>query len=113
MQGWRRRHDRTEPPDPPAVRRQRRAWDRVVAYSLSPWRALWERGCSYRKGAAVNGTATDIDYASLIVRSVDKDTTAPGGAGCLAWPAAFGVTPAPGVRGGYDVAAPILDKEAV
>lgn len=88
-------------------------WDRVVTYSLSPWRALSERGCSYRKGAAVNGTATDIDYASLIVRSVDKDTTAAGGAGCPAWPAAFGATPAPGVRGGYDVAAPLLDKEAV
>ena len=89
------------------------AWERTVTYALSPWRAVSERGCSYHKGAGMNGTATDIDYASLLLRSVDKDSTAQGAAGCPAWPTDFGATPAPGMRGGYDVAAPILDKEAV
>lgn len=89
------------------------SWERTVTYSLSPWRAVSERGCSYRKGAAANGTATDIDYASLVVRSVDKDTAAPGTAGCPIWPTSFTVTPAVGQRAGYDVAAPILDKDAV
>ena len=89
------------------------SWERTVTYSLSPWRAISERGCSYRKGATANGTATDIDYASLLVRSVDKDTAAPGTAGCPTWPTAFTVTPAAGQRAGYDVAAPILDKDTV
>ena len=89
------------------------SWERTVTYSLSPWRAQNERGCSYRKGAAANGTATDIDYASLLVRSVDKDAAAPGTAGCPSWPTAFTVIPAVGQRAGYDVAAPILDREAV
>jgi hypothetical protein len=89
------------------------AWERTVTYSLSPWQALSERGCSYRKGATANGTATDIDYASLVVRSVDKDSAVPGKAGCPAWPATFSATPDTGLRAGYDVAAPILDKEAV
>ena len=89
------------------------AWERTVTYSLSPWRAISERGCSYRKGATANGTATDIDYASLVVRSVDKDSAAPGKAGCPAWPATFSATPDSGLRAGYDVAAPILDKDAV
>ena len=89
------------------------AWERTVTYSLSPWQALSERGCSYRKGATANGTASDIDYTSLIVRSIDKDSAAPGNAGCPAWPATFSATPDTGLRAGYDVAAPILDKEAV
>ncbi len=89
------------------------AWERTVTYSLSPWRALSERGCSYRKGGTANGTATDIDYGSLVIRSVDKDSTAPGKAGCPTWPPGFSATPDSGLRGGYDVAAPILDKEAV
>lgn len=89
------------------------SWERTVTYSLSPWQAVNERGCSYRKSAGSNGTATDIDYASLLVRSVDKDTAAPGTASCPSWPTSFTVTPAAGQRAGYDVAAPILDKEAV
>jgi hypothetical protein len=89
------------------------SWERSVTYSLSPWKALNERGCSYRKDAGANGTATDIDYASLLVRSVDRDTAAPGMAGCPIWPTTFTVMPAVGQRAGYDVAAPILDKEAV
>ena len=89
------------------------SWERTVTYSLSPWRAVSERGCSYRKGATANGTATDIDYASLIVRSVDKDGAAPGKAACPAWPATFNATPDAGLRAGYDVAAPILDKETL
>ncbi|MBS0548236.1 MAG: hypothetical protein JSR24_10825 [Proteobacteria bacterium] len=89
------------------------AWERTVAYSLSPWRAVSERGCSYHTGAAANGTATDIDYAALLVRSVDRDSTSPGPAACPVWPASFGMAPAPGLRGGYNVPAPILDKEAL
>ena len=89
------------------------AWERTVTYSLSPWRAVSERGCSYRKGTAASGTATDIDYASLVVRSVDKDGAAPGKASCPAWPTTFSATPDSGLRAGYDVVAPILDKDAV
>ena len=88
-------------------------WERTVTYSLSPWRALSERGCSYRKGGTANGTATDIDYGTLVVRSVDKDSAAPGKAGCPVWPPGFSATPDSGLRGGYDVAAPIVDNKAV
>jgi hypothetical protein len=86
------------------------AWERSVTYSLSPWRAVSERGCSYRKGMTGSGTATDIDYSTLIVRSVDKDS---GAAGCPSWPSTFSASPAQGLRAGYDVVQPVLDKEAL
>lgn len=86
------------------------AWERSVTYSLSPWRAVSERGCSYRKGMTGSGTATDIDYATLIVRSVDKDS---GAAGCPAWPSTFTASPAQGLRAGYDIAQPVLEKDAI
>ena len=84
-------------------------WERIVTYSLSPWRAVNERGCSYRMGTS-NATMTDIDYATLTVRTVDKTSGAPG---CPGWPASFGAEPIQGLRGGYDVAQPVIDKEAI
>ena len=87
-------------------------WERTVAYSLSPWRPVSERGCSYHPGTA-DGTATDLDFASMRLRSIDKDSTVRGATGCPAWTENFTATPAPGLRGGYNVAAPVLDKDVV
>ena len=91
-------------------------WAGTVTYSLSPWRPLAERMCSYHTSAETSGTATDYDYSTMVVRSISEDrTTHPDpGIGCAEWPKdtiSFVPKLAPGVVGAYDIVGPVLGDD--
>lgn len=86
-------------------------WTSTVTYSLVPWRPLSERDCSYHNVSEQSGTTTDIDFATLVVRSIAKDRrTKDPGMGCPAWPASadksFSPEPEKGTYGAYNVVSP-------
>ena len=88
-------------------------WSGTTTYSLSPWRPLTERSCSYHTSSETSGTNTDYDYATMVIRSISEDrTTHPDpGIGCADWPkdpVPFAPRLAPGVVGAYDIVGPVL-----
>ncbi len=93
-------------------------WDSTVTYTLSPWQAVTERDCSYNDTTANNGALTDIDYRTMSVRSIAKDSTSKWGeddVGCPQWPAAasahFTPEPAPNLLAAYNLVVPIVSKD--
>jgi hypothetical protein len=90
-------------------------WDGTTTYSLSPWRALFARSCSFNNTMENTGTTTDIDYTARRARSLDKDsTTKDPEIGCPDWPESvsvrFSPEPTKGVYGAYDIVAPALGE---
>lgn len=88
-------------------------WSGTVTYALSPWRPLAEKSCSYHNVTENSGTATDLDYATMVVRSIVEDplTQLDRSIGCAEWPkdsTAFSPRPEKGVLGAYDIVGPIL-----
>lgn len=91
-------------------------WAGTVTYSLSPWRPLSERSCSYHTSSETSGTKTDFDYETMVVRSITEDraTHPDPGIGCPDWPkgsAPFAPKLAPGVVGAYDIVGPVLGDD--
>ena len=92
-------------------------WDSTVTFSLSPFRALSERDCSYSNLSPNNGALTDIDYLTMSVRSIAKDSAAKWGddVGCPTWPPGasehFTPEPGPNLLGAYDLVVPIVGTE--
>ena len=92
-------------------------WDSTVTFSLSPLRALHERDCNYSNLSSNNGILTDIDYLTMSVRSIAKDSTAKWSdeVGCPQWPGAasthFAPEPAPNLLGAYNLLVPVLGSE--
>jgi hypothetical protein len=89
-------------------------WSGTTTYSLSPWRVLAERDCSFHTLTPWSGTLTDIDYDSLQARAVKmrtgdaKQMQEDDTIGCPDWPSgAFGPTPGPKVYGALVVPAPL------
>ena len=93
-------------------------WQSVVTFTLSPWRAVTERDCSYSNLSADNGSIIDIDYRTMSARSIAKDSASKWGenVGCPRWPAGasehFSSEPAPNLLGGYNIIVPILAETA-
>jgi hypothetical protein len=86
-------------------------WTSTVTYSLVPWRPLSERDCSYHNVSEQSGTTTDIDFATLVIRSIAKDRRAKDpGMGCPDWPASaerrFSPEPEKGTYGAYNIVNP-------
>lgn len=91
-------------------------WAGTVTYSLSPWRPLSERTCSYHTSSESSGTKTDFDYATMVVRSISEDraTHPDPGIGCAEWPkdsTPFAPKLATGVVGAYDIVGPVLGDD--
>ena len=91
-------------------------WSGTVTYSLSPWRLLTERSCSYHTSSETSGTKTDYDYTTMVVRSISEDraTHPDPGIGCAEWPkesVAFAPKLAAGVVGAYDIVGPVLGDD--
>jgi len=91
-------------------------WDSTVTFSLVPFRALTERDCNYSNLSPNNGVLTDIDYRTLTVRSIAKDTSAKwDDVGCPTWPPDasehFAPQPAPNLLGAYNLVTPILGTD--
>lgn len=91
-------------------------WSGTVTYSLSPWRPLTERSCSYHNVSENSGTTTDLDYTTMVVRSIVEDplTQLDRSIGCADWPkdsTAFSPRPEKGVLGAYDIVGPILGDD--
>ncbi|HEV2302995.1 MAG TPA: hypothetical protein VGR91_15620 [Stellaceae bacterium] len=90
-------------------------WESTVAFTLSPWRAIDERDCSFNVLSPRSGTITDIDYLRMSARSIAKDGAGERGedVGCPDWPAdasrPFTPEPARGLLGAYNILAPNLD----
>jgi len=94
-------------------------WYYTATYTLSPWKAVSEQDCSYSDATADNGTLTDIDYLTMSVRSISKDSTSKWGddsVGCPDWPpnasAHFTPQPAPNLLAAYNIVVPVLGTEA-
>jgi hypothetical protein len=94
-------------------------WSGTTTYSLSPFRQLAERDCSYHTLVPWSGTLLDIDYERFQARSVKyrtgdaKDMENEDTIGCPDWPdGAFGPTPGPDVYGAHVVPAPLGEVEA-
>ena len=92
-------------------------WDSTVAFTLSPWRAVSERDCSFNDLSSNNCTVTDIDYLGMRARSIAKDAARKWGenVGCPEWPSSasrhFTPEPARGLLGAYDVLVPVLGRD--
>lgn len=92
-------------------------WDSTVTFSLSPFQALHERDCNYSNVSSNNGIVTDLDYLTMSVRSIAKDSTAKWGdeVGCPEWPSAasahFTPEPGPNLLGAYNLVVPVLGSE--
>ena len=91
-------------------------WDGTYTFTLSPWRVTSERDCSYHNVSEASGTETDIDYATMTVRSIAKDRTNKNNdVGCPDWPAGasehFTLQPAAGLFGAYDIVTPFLGTD--
>lgn len=91
-------------------------WNSTATFTLSPWRMVAERTCSFHDGIEATGTTTDIDYLAMKARSIAKDrTNKDNGIGCPEWPSGaserFTAEPAAGVFGAYDIVAPFLGTE--
>ena len=85
-------------------------------FTLSPWRMVNERDCSFHDASEVTGTTTDIDYLDMRARSIAKDSTnKDNGIGCPEWPADaarhFTPAPGPGVFAAYDIVSPFLGPD--
>ena len=88
-------------------------WSGTVTYSLSPWRPLTERSCSYHNVTENSGTTTDLDYTTMVVRSIVDDPLVQldRSIGCADWPkdqTVFSPRPEKGILGAYDIVGPIL-----
>jgi hypothetical protein len=83
-------------------------WEVTRTVRLAPLSVLAERRCSYHTVSPATGTITDIDYTTMVTRTVAKDSGATWredeGAECPDWPAQ-GFSPEPGPRlvAGYDL----------
>ena len=91
-------------------------WDSTVTFSLSPFRALTERDCNYSNLSPSNGVLTDIDYRTMSVRSIARDSSAKwDDVGCPTWPAGasehFTPEPAANLLGAYNLVTPILGTD--
>lgn len=92
-------------------------WDSTTKYTLSPWRAISERDCSFNDLSSDNGTVTEIDFLTMTARSIAKDRTAKWReeVGCPDWPkeASHHFTPQPAANllGAYNIIVPVLGKE--
>ena len=92
-------------------------WDSTVTFSLFPYRALTERDCNYSNLSPNNGFVTDIDYRTMSVRSIAKDSTAKWGddVGCPTWPPGasehFTPKPAANLLGAYNLVVPVLGTD--
>ena len=88
-------------------------WDSTTTYTLSPWRAVSERDCSFNNLSADNGTVTDINFLTMNARSVSKDSAAKWGedVGCPNWPSHLTAHPAPNLLGAYNVVTPLLGNQ--
>lgn len=74
-------------------------WSNTITYSLSPWRALAERSCTYHNGNEQTGIGLDLDFANRTVRSLAKDSTMKDlTLGCP--------QPGPGAYGAYNIVLP-------
>jgi hypothetical protein len=98
-------------------------WDSVVTYSLSPFRELHERSCSYNTLMPNSGTVLDLDMRTLQARSLGwRGTTGmtsssgeasddDGEMACPAWPESldrnFVAQPSPDSVAAYVVPAPL------
>ena len=91
-------------------------WVSTITYTLSPWRAVAERTCSYHNSSEKSGITTDLDFVTMTVRSIAKDSTKENDMGCPEWPTStsgrFSPAPEPGVFGGYDIIQPALGDNA-
>jgi len=91
-------------------------WSTDVTYSLVPFRAVTEQGCSYHNVSEQSGTLTDTDYRTRLVRVLAKDSTRRDlGVGCPSWPKApqtFSARIDAGTVGAYPVVAPGLAAKA-
>ena len=92
-------------------------WDSTYTFTLSPWRTVSQRNCSYHNVSEASGTVTDIDYVAMRVRSIAKDSTnKDNGVGCPDWPKGaserFTPEPAAGVLGAYDIVVPLLGTDS-
>ena len=89
-------------------------WERKLTFTLSPWRAVAERDCTFNVLLPQSETITDIDYLTMRVRLVAKDSASTKGedVGCPDWPAGagrhFAPQAAPGVIGAYGIVSPNL-----
>lgn len=88
-------------------------WESRVAYTLSPWKAVAERDCSYHDASPDTGTVLDIDFRTMSARSIAKDAARKwDDVGCPDWPTSasqhFTAEPASGVLGAFNVVVPIL-----
>lgn len=91
-------------------------WDASYTFTLSPSRLIAERDCSYHNALPGSGTTTDIDYRTMTVRSIAKDSASKSDEiGCPDWPAGaserFTPQPATGVFGAYDIIGPFLGDD--
>lgn len=88
-------------------------WSTVTTYSLSPYRVVGERSCSYHNITPWSGVMTDYDPERLQVRSVawkrgdaqameEEDTL-----GCPDWPDTFSATPSEDTVGAWNISAPM------
>jgi hypothetical protein len=92
-------------------------WEEKTTYSLSPFRALTSRDCSFHGLAPSNGTLTDTDYGRFQARAVtwrNGDSGSDDEGECPEWPekAAFGPTPTKDLYGAWIVPEPLGDKPA-
>jgi len=86
-------------------------WTTTVISSLAPLRALAELSCSYHNGSEQTGVRTYIDFSTLSVRSIAKDSRIKDlSVGCPDWPTGpgkrFSAEPAKGVYGAYNLVSP-------
>ena len=86
-------------------------WTTTVTSSLVPLQVLGELSCSYHNGAEQTGTKTYIDFDTLVVRSIAKDSRVKDlSIGCPDWPTGparnFSPEPEKGVYGAYNLVSP-------
>lgn len=92
-------------------------WESIVTYSLSPFRELRERSCSFNTMMPNSGTVLDLDMRSLQARSLgwqesaDAPSDEDGEMGCPDWPDSldrkFVAQPAADSVAAYVVPAPL------
>lgn len=83
-------------------------WEVTRTVRLAPLGVLAERSCSYHNVSPDTGSVTDIDYTTMVARTVAKDSGArwreDEGAECPDWPAQdFVPEPAPRLLAGYNL----------
>ena len=86
-------------------------WTTTLTSSLVPLQVLGELSCSYHNGAEQTGTKTYIDFDTLVVRSIAKDSRVKDlSIGCPDWPTGparnFSPEPEKGVYGAYNLVSP-------